>query len=528
MSIPKEPRQIMINLMYLVLTALLALNVSNEILNAFRTLSSSIDKSNTSIDQKNSDLHGEIIANEAAPGQAEKVHPFRVKADEVVKQADDMVKYLDDWKRRIAMEAGGYAKYKDDSEDTHFPDRMDNIDATTLLLVEKKGGDTIKRRIDELRAFMLSQVFESDKAAISPLMPLKVTPAKKNEHNPTGDWSIGNFEHMPAIAAMALFSKYQNDVRASEALVMNKLFEEAHGKDIKFDTIAAVAVPKNSYVLEGDKVEASILLAAFNKQLKPTIANMSGGGSSKPAVNGVIQWETVAHGAGLQTVQGVIELKTAEQGVQKKPFKFEYMVGTTGASMQLDKMNVFYIGVPNPVTVAAAGYSVEDVSLDIPGTKSVTGEKGHYIIEVDKIGTVQVSILAKTKEGTKKPVGGMPVRVKRIPDPVAKVGGKISGSFSAPTFRVQIAPAATLDNFDFDAKFKITHFEFMILPKGGDIQGPFAVDNKNGCRFTDNQNITQVMARLKAQDRVFIDNIKAVGPDGQTRNIGSLTFLMTN
>ncbi len=526
MSIPKEPRQIMINLMYLVLTALLALNVSNEILNAFRTLSSSIDKSNTSIDQKNSDIHAEIIANEAAPGQAEKVHPFRVKADEVVKQADDMVKYLEDWKKRIVMESGGYAPYKDDSEDTHFPDRLDNIDATTSLLVEKKGGDTIKKRIEDLRTFMLSQVFESDKAAISPLMPLKITNAKKNEHNPTGDWSIGNFEHMPAVAALALFSKYENDVRASEALVMNKLFEEAHGKDLKFDTLAAVAIPKNSYVLEGDKVEASLLLAAFNKQLKPTIASMSGGGSTKPAVNGVIPWETIAHGTGLQTVQGVIELKT-DKDVQRKPFKFEYMVGTTGASMQLDKMNVFYIGVPNPVTVAAAGYSVEDVSLEIPGAV-VTGEKGHYSITVDKIGTVQVAIMAKTKEGSKKNVGGMPVRVKRIPDPVAKVGGKISGSFPAATFRVQIAPVATLDNFDFDAKFKITQFDFAVLPKGGDYQGPITVKNGNGARFTENASVMQMMGRLKAGDRVFIDNIKAIGPDGASRSIGSLTYLLTN
>jgi len=528
MSIPKEPRQIMINLMYLVLTALLALNVSNEILNAFRTLSSSIDKSNSAIDQKNIEVYSAIKANELAPGQAAKVKPFRIKADEVVKQADDLVKYLDDWKKRIVMEAGGYAPYHDDSEDVKFPDKMDNIDATTLLLCEKKGGDTIKRRIDELREFMLNQVFAVDRAAITPLMPLKITPAKKNEHNPTGDWSIGNFEHMPAVAALALFSKYQNDVRASEALVINKLFEEAHGRDIKFDTIAAVAVPRNSYVLEGDKVEASILLAAFNREQKPTIVGMSGGGSTKPAVAGVIPWETIAHGTGLQTVNGTIELNTAEQGLVKRQFKFEYMVGTTGASMQLDKMNVFYIGVPNPVTVTAAGYSVEDVSLEIPGAKSVTGEKGHYSIEVDKIGKVQVSIMAKTKEGSKKPVGGMEVRVKRIPDPVGKVGGKISGPFPAATFRVQIAPAATLDNFDFDAKFKIVQFDFAVLPKGGDYQGPVTVQNKNGCRFTDNNNVVQMMGRLKLGDRVFIDNIKAVGPDGATRNIGSLTYLMTN
>ncbi len=196
-------------------------------------------------------------------------------------------------------------------------------------------------------------------------MPLKVTPAKKNDHNPTGDWSIENFEHMPSIASIALFSIYQNDVRSSEALVLKQLFEEAHLKDIKFDTIGAIAVPKTSYALQGQKIEASIMLAAFNKAQKPTIAGMSGGGTTKPAENGVIPWETVAKGTGLQTVKGQIKLES-ENGPITRDWKFEYMVGTTGASMQLDKMNVFYIGVAHPVTFSAAGYSVEDVSIVVP------------------------------------------------------------------------------------------------------------------------------------------------------------------
>ena len=526
MSLPKEPRQKMINLMYLVLTALLALNVSNEILNAFRTLSSSINKSNVSIDQRNKELYEQIIANEAQPGQQEKVRPYRLKADDVVKQANDMVAYLDSWKKRIVMEAGGYAKDKDGKspEDTVFPDRMDNIDATTLLLVEKKGGDSLKNRIEQMRTYLLSMISPNEQTAIDPLMPLRVEKVKPNDHNPTGDWSIGNFEHMPAIAALALFSKYQNDVRASEALIIKQLYDDAHSKDIKFDTIMAVAVPKQSYALEGDKIEATILLAAFNRHLNPTIGN-AGGGSTKPAVNGVIAWETVASGTGLKTVNGTLNLKN-EQGQEKSyPWKFDYMVGTTGASMQLDKMNVFYIGVPNPVTVAAAGYSVEDVSLSIPGA-TVTGEKGHYSVTVSSIGTVNVAINAKTKEGSIKQVGGMPVRVKRIPDPVARLGKVAGGAMSAALFRVQVAPGAYLDNFDFDARFTITHFSVMVLPKGKDIQGPFPVTSAAGCRFSENPDLVKMMTLLRPGDRVFIDEIKAVGPDKMPRSLPGIALLL--
>jgi len=516
MSIPKEPRQIMINLMYLVLTALLALNVSNEILNAFKTLSSSIDKSNLSIEQKTDEVYAAIKENEKQPGQAEKVRPFRERADEVVKRSDELVAYLKNWKRRIVMEAGGYSEH-----DSTVPDKMDNIDATTLLLVEKKGADSLKNKILELRQFLLEQV-KSDSGAMSKTMPLNVTAAVKNDHNPTADWGIENFEHMPAIAALALFSKFQNDVRASQSLVINRLFEQAHLKDIKFDTIAAVAVPKNSYVLDGDKVEASILMAAFNKSNKPVVSG--GGGSIKPAVNGVVAWETVAKGTGLQTVQGKITLNT-ENGPIERPWKFEYMVGTTGASMQLDKMNVFYIGVDNPVTVAAAGYSVEDVSLDIPGaTIRDSSVKGHYAIRVDKPGKIMVSIRAKSKEGGVKQVGAMEVRVKRIPDPIVKVGGIAGGGMQAATFRLQIAPAAVLENFDFDTKFKITAFEMSVLPKGREVLGPFKVTSATGCRFTDKDEIKKVMPMLRAGDKVFIEGIKAVGPDGKVRDLSSMVF----
>jgi gliding motility-associated protein GldM len=523
MSIPKEPRQIMINLMYLVLTALLALNVSNEILNAFKTLSSSIDKSNRSIDQKNTDVYNAIKENMNAPGQMEKVRPYKEKADAVVKQADEMVAYLNMWKRRITIEAGGYNK---EGEDTAFPSRMDNIDATTLLLVEKKGGDTMKQKITSLRQFMLAQIRHEDTSAISPLMPLKIVPARKNDHNPTGDWSIENFEHMPAIAAMALFSKYQNDVRSSEALILNKLFEEAHLKDIKFDTIGAVAVPKQSYALEGDKIEASILLAAFNKAQKPEVKGMSGGGTTKPAQNGVVPWETIAKGTGLQTIKGRIELST-ENGIISRDWKFDYMVGTTGASLQLDKMNVFYIGVDNPVTVTAAGYSVEDVSLDVPGAEVSGPGKGHYIIKVKQPGEVQVGIKAKAKEGGIKTVGGFKVRVKRIPDPVAKLNGKIGGSMPVGLFKAQIAPAATLDGFDFEARFQIISFTFGMFPKGQDYIGPYNAENRSGCRFKDSKDIPTAMNRAKIGDRVFIENIKAIGPDGTVRTLNSLVFTLT-
>jgi gliding motility-associated protein GldM len=521
MSIPKEPRQIMINLMYLVLTALLALNVSNEIINAFKVLAAGITDSNLAIDRKTQDVYNQIKENENEAGQAAKVKPYREKADEVVKRSNEMIAYMDEWKEKIVKQAGG----RNEDKEIKSPE---NIDATTLLLVEEHGADQLKKKITDMRKFYLESVRPDDSSAISPIMPLRISNPPKSDNNPKGEWDRGYFEHMPAIAAMAMFAKFQNDVRSSEALVITKLYEEAHLKELKFDTIAAVAVPKTSYALQGQKIEASILLAAFNKANRPTVTITQGGGQKKEPVNGVVAWETVASGTGLQTVKGTIRLETADPNNPTiRPWTFDYTVGTTGASMQLDKMNVFYIGVDNPVTVAAAGYSVEDVSLAIPDA-TIKGEKGHYVINVTKPGNVDVSINAKTAEGQKK-VGGMLVRVKRIPNPIAKLNGATGGGMGASLFRAQIAPAAILENFEFDAKFTIISFSYSLIAKGRDLEGPYIVQNRAGCRLTGqgaNPNIETSMKRAKAGDKVVIEDIKAVGPDGQVRSLGIIFFTL--
>jgi gliding motility-associated protein GldM len=526
MSIPKEPRQIMINLMYLVLTALLALNVSNEILNAFRVLSASINKSNESINFSTNEVYNQIVANEAQKGQAERVHPYRVKADQVKKTADDMVAYLHNWVTRVVNEAGGW-----EEKDSTIPKRQDNIDATTDLLVDKGGGDSLKRKIDEVRSLMLSVLKPNDQKDIAPLMALKVDSMKPDpDNNPKGDWSRGYFEHMPTMAAKAMFSKFENDVRSSEQLVIKKLYEEAHLSEIKFDTTAAIAVPTTTYALEGDKIEASILIAAFNKDLKPTVSVQQGGGSTKPAANGVVPWETIAKGTGLQTVRGTIHLDQPNGTPINLPWKFEYVVGSTGASLQLDKMNVLYIGVDNPVTVSAAGYSVQDVSLNLPSSITQSGSNGKYVLRPTQPGKdMPIDIMAKSKDGkgASSKVATLPVRVKRIPDPVPLFANKNGGFLSAAIARAQFGPLAVLKDFDFDARFRVVSFEFSWLPKGKELIGPKIVANsKAGCKFDDSPEVSKMVGQLKPGDKIFIDRIKAQGPDGTIRDLGTLFFTL--
>jgi gliding motility-associated protein GldM len=511
MSIPKEPRQIMINLMYLVLTALLALNVSNEILHAFKVINESVTSSNESIVDKNKKVYDAFEDSENEAGQRERVKPFNDKAKQIKAEAEKTIKFLEEWKEKVVTQAGG----RDEKGEI---EKEDDINASTDLLVENKGGDEIKQRLIDVRAKMLSVVGQANaKAALDKNLPIRIVDVKPTEDNRSGSWSYAHFHNMPTIAAVTMLAKFQNDVRNSEAAILNQLAIEAGDVQVKFDNFKAIAVPRNSYVLAGQKVEADIMLAAYNNAINPTVT--SSGGRVTKVEAGVASWETSAAGAGLQTVKGTVSINLGGR-TETKPYEFQYMVGTTGASLQLDKMNVFYIGVENPVTVSAAGYSLQDVSLVIDDAQVVPGALGHYNVKVEKPGQRMAKIIAKDKTGSHE-IATMPVRVKFIPDPVARVNGKSGGAIPANIFSVQMGIIAALDNFDFDTKFKVTGFTYLQLPKRGDLIGPFTV---KGATFT--KDCKDAMGRLKAGDKVFLDEIKAVGPDGRTRTLNSIVFTM--
>ncbi len=504
----------MINLMYLVLTAMLALNISSEILHAFKIINESMTKSNAALDAKNNETMLAFQVNEDREGQKERVKPYNDRAKEIHAKADETFKYLDDWKTKIIMQAGGFLAgqpgvIKDEA----------NIDASTSLLVEKRGGDEVKKKLNELKAYILDRIDSPlVKARFEKELPLQTPDPQKDENNPQGDWATGTFYHVPTLGAIALMSKLQSDVRNAEQMAINQLFLDAGAKQIKFDAITALAIPKTTYVLQNQPVEAQIMVAAYNKTVNPTISTSSG---SVKIQDGVGTWTGTASGLGEQTVRGTLSLNLGDRNFSQ-PWEFKYMVGTAGASMQLDKMNVFYIGVDNPITVTAAGYSLEDVSVSIPGaTLSATG-KGTYNVRVAPGGpqVIKAAIMAKTSKGTSQ-VGGMDIRVKRIPDPIAKVGGKTGGPFKSNEFKAQLGVAAVLENFDFAVKAEIVSYEMAVKPKRGEYR---MLGTMTNAYFAGDAKAYVESAQIG--DRVYIDNIRAKMPDGTTRQLPSISFIL--
>jgi len=521
MSIPKEPRQIMINLMYLVLTAMLALNVTSEILNAFKTINDSIQKSNILVESSNATIYNSLQTQANTPEQKDRVMPYWLRAQQVKVKADSMYYYLDTLKRRIINEARGIGK------DGHIV-LESNIDIATRMFVEgdkgsKERGNDLKSRLTGFKNYMLGVVDPKDRTEVDKQMPLTVANPPKSEGNPSGDWATGYFFHMPTIAAVTLFSKFQNDIRNSEAIVVQTLTDEANVGVLKFNAIKAIAVPTTTYALAGQKVEAQILLGAYNKNINPSVSASQG--HITKSEDGVAYWENTASGVGVQTVRGQVDLTfNGLHNVQS--YEFQYVVGSTGASLQLDKMNVFYIGISNPVTVTAAGYTMEDVSLDIPGatvTRSDSLGIGHYNVMATQPGALRASIKAKTQDGSVKEVGSMNIRTKFIPSPTANVAGKTTGLIPANVFKVQSGVVANMGDFVFNIKTTVSSFDFSFQQKGKDYMGPYPV---RGPLFSGNRDVMQYMQIARPGDRIYIDNVHCILPDKRNVIINSLIFTL--
>ncbi len=514
MSLPKEPRQLMINLMYLVLTAMLALNITKEVLTAFTTINTSIERSNSSITDKNLKFYETFDAAEQSADR-EKVKPFNDKAKMIRAASEELFGYLQSLKDSVIMQSGGVELVNGVEQ----VKSIDDINTPTKLFVDNGKGAELKERMHQYVNYLLERVEKPEvRNAMKTQIPLQITDLPKTDENPKGDWSRGTFNNIPVVAAIAMMSKFQNDVKNSESMVLEYLLSQVHADDYKFDALAAIAVPKTSYALEGQEIEATVMLAAYNKTAVPKISSTAGPVQVKEGV-GTLKFR--ASGAGVKTVNGVI---TIEKGgaPESYPYKFEYMVGTAGASLQLDKMMVMYIGVPNPITLSASGYNIEDVSLSMPGADLKSTGKGKYEASVTKQGTIEYAINARARTGETVKVGGDKIRVKYIPAPEAVVGNYKSGRVETAKAKAQRGLIARLENFDFETKFEVIDFRFAYMPRSG--AGEYGEAENKTAVF--NPTLKGYMDRSRPGDKWIFENIRVKGPDGRVQTINSVTLTL--
>jgi gliding motility-associated protein GldM len=499
----------MINLMYLVLTALLALNISAEVMNAFFTLNKGISQSNNIVENTNQTLLANI-QKQADAYKSPENDKFLTAAKDVKQTADDFVTYVEELKAQLFEAAGGPS-----DKDPEQPKRIKDKDVTTRLLVGLENqpgkGYELEEKIIETRA-KLGQLVDNDPAVVGS-MPLGID-EEAIEKAKAKNWVDYNFKQMPVAAVFPILTKIQNDAKASSTTALNYLLGKVAGEDIKFDAFIPVVSASKGYVIRGEKYSADIFLSAFSTSAGDN-TRIYVNGSNLPVKDGKATYETTTSRIGTQKYSVKIDVTNPLTG-EVKPYTadFEYEVGERSVTVSAEKMNVFYIGVDNPIAVSAAGISSNDLRVSISGGGgTLRGSGSNYTVNVTTPGECRVNVSGGGMNDSKI------FRVKRIPDPVARLSKSSGGSMGNGEFKAQGGVGAFLDNFDFDANCTIQGFNLTYVAAR---QDPVTVVNA-GARYNDASG--RLVQRAKPGDIFYFDDVKARCPGDQVgRPINSMVF----
>ena len=500
----------MITIMYLVLTALLALNVSAEIFNAFKLVNKGLEKSNEVLDRQNKRVPDQVKS--LAQKDPERYGEYAERVDQVVQTGDEFVSYVETIWDSLLMKSGGMVE-KDGKK---VMKNKKNKDATTRYLVDNGKGEELKAKIEAARKDFLNFIEPEEREAFESKIALEVDDKSWKEAKKKDSWADFNFRQMPVGAVQPILTKFINDAKATESAVLNHYLEKVGGTDVVFDKFEVVSAPEKSYIVTGDTYKSKIFLGAASDNVDEL--NVSVNGRSLNVENGVAEYSAGASNTGIKKYTARISFKNPVTGEQTEVERqFEYEVGERSVSVSADKMNVFYIGVDNPVTISAAGVSSNQLQVATGAGISIKNTGGSsYVVTANKPGTSSVNVSG----------GGLPAttkkfRVKRIPDPVPKLSGKRGGGIPNGVFRAQLGLIADLEDFDFEARCEIQGFTLVRVARR---QDPEPAVNKGG-RFSDAAQ--SLVNKAAPGDRYFFEEIKARCPgDVAGRNVGSMTFLI--
>ena len=520
MAIPKQPRQLMINIMYLVLTALLALNVSAEIFNAFKMVDKGLKESNAALDQQITAVRESVKEGAKKKADYAKYSERVAPLGEVTK---GLTSYIDDLVNQLIDESGNMNGTVDEGDYVVKGSKRDlkgkkNKDVTTRRLINDGIGEELKQKILDAQKAYLALVDTADQASMASKIALKIDDESWKASKDKNSWAEFNFKQMPLQACLPIFTKFKNDAKSTEASVLNYYNDIVGGKDVVLDKFQVFSSPKKAYVIKGETYETEISLgASASAESNTGVAISVGGRSLNVSEEGSAKWSAAATSVGVKQYTAKVSVTNPVTGeVQEFSKTFEYEVGERSCNVAADKMNVFYIGVDNPVSVSAAGVSSNDLKVSATGggINMARAAGGKYNVTVKKPGAATITVSGGGLTPT-----NFEFRVKRIPDPVAKLSKERGGSIASGVFKAQAGVIAALDNFDFDAKCNIMGFQLVRIAKR---QDPEIAINRGG-RF--GGDAASLMTKAKPGDKYFFENVKAKCPgDAAGRSINDMIF----
>jgi gliding motility-associated protein GldM len=560
-----SPRQKMINMMYLVLTALLALNVSKEVLNSFFEVNKGIARATTNFNAKNGDTYAAFDA--AAEVNPVKAGPYREQAYEIKEEADKLVASLQEMKYNLVLATdkkvylGSESQIKDEEGDLKEEyatelnwdlltdqQKLTNIGALTNKDDRHAAGDlffSAKRKNNiatdlkvDLNSYKNSLLFlaEGNESLITSINETCNYDDKKVKGK-AQLWEEYNFYDMPSVGALTLLSKMQSDVRNTESDIINLLRENIDAGSLKFTSAEGIQIPNSNFVLKGDSFRAQIFIAAKDTTQAPIIYvgefDSLGGGKYEmigddyetvKVVNGKGIFARRASSEGNQKWGGLIAMKT-DNGTKMYPFRGQYLVAAKTAVVSPTNMNILYLEVDNPLKISVPGYTAGVISAVINNGKVSVVKKslGEYSARPSKKGKAMVSLFAEVN-GKRTKMGEMEFRVKEVPPPKAKVQFTLDVNGSTVIDKMKMVNAgglgAELKDFDFKGvRYVVTSYRLSGVYKGEQMK-----EDAKGPKFT--PKMISIIKNTKSGNAITISNIKAKRVDAKNTAVRPLDPLV--
>jgi len=523
---PETPRQKMINMMYIVLTAMLALNVASEVLEAFRLIDSSLIHTLSAVDMKNQQIYTSF--EQAYLENPAKVQEWKQKADQVQNITKNLNDYISNMKKELVIYSGSEKisaeyPYKPGSfilvtqeGDSLEIKKQDDLNGTSEFMIKQKKAEELKAKIIAYKNELVSVLGDDEPDLKETVLRALETP------DPTGSgardkktWESLHFENTPMAAILTVLSKTQIDVRNSESNILNYLYSQIDAGSFKFNKLGARIIANSNIVFQGEPYEAEVFLAAEDTTQQPEIFI---NGRPAEVKDGKAMYKVSTSESGVFKWNGLIKYKTPDGIFKDYKFEQTYQVTKPGITMSATRMNVFYRGLDNPFDIAG-GIPKEDLEVEMTNGK-VTKSGDTFIVrptDLDESGKKTKITVYANINGTKRLIGATEWRVKPVPPPIAQVAGKSSGDIRREVLTIQDGVMAVLQDFDFDFKYKVSEFEVQTTTGGyTDIK------KSKSNRFTPEQK--EMLKRVQLESFVYIGNIKAIGDDGSTRDLLPITF----
>lgn len=472
-------RQKMINVMYLVLMAMLALNVSKEVLVAFGRIDKSITTTSNQLNTGSALIYGGLA--EKAKDNPKKYASINKEAIKLKQASNKVISVLDSLTLKVEESVGGR-----NPETGKLPWKdMDGSQADEILF---PGGDTsigegddLVNAITEYRDELISLINNLPKDKASADDKLKMielvnsslsTDDVKGNDGVVKPWVKHTFEHYPVASVIAFISQIKADVRNSE----NKLVSKMGGLSDNITTVnafEALPIANSTTVMQGGKFKARLVLAAYDSMATPEMfvwkTNKAGrkiGNEKKLKVkNGAGVVDIAAGSVGDQYWGGVIKVKNEKGESTSYEFKGKYAVTQPAVVISAEKMNVFYRGVENPVSVSVPGVSSEKITVTANGVAIKKTAGGRYMFNATRVSgkNVKVVVSAKMPSGDVKTFPGQVYRVKGLPEPVGSIAKK-TGSISLPKANLKaLKIEAIFKDFDFDLPLRVSQFTLKVI-----------------------------------------------------------------